>query len=281
MIDKDHVQLSIVKQCKLLNVSRAGLYYKPVATSDLNLALMRLIDEHYLEHPYKGARRMHVWLKEDLNYNVSLNRIENLYYEKMSLRSILPGPHTSKRNKEHKTFPYLLRDLKISKANQAWGTDITYIPMKKGFMYLIAVIDLHSRYVVHWSISNSMEAEWCSEFIQEAFDKHGIPEILNTDQGAQFTSGVFTSTVLSSGAKLSMDSKGRATDNAFIERFWRSIKYEKIYIHPPKNGTDLYQKVKEYIYYYNNERRHSSVGDVVPETQYFFLNPPLPSVKAA
>ena len=275
MIDKDHVQLSIVKQCELLNVSRAGLYYKPAKTSDLNLELMRLIDEHYLEHPYMGARRMHVWLKEDLSYNISLNRIENLYYNKMSLRSILPGPHTSKRNKEHKTYPYLLRDLRINKPNQVWATDITYIPMEKGFMYLIAVIDLHSRCLVHWSVSNSMEAEWCSEFIQEAFDKYGTPEILNTDQGSQFTSDSFTTTVLSSGVKLSMDGKGRATDNAFIERFWRSIKYEKIYIHPPKNGKDLYEKVKEYIYYYNEERRHSSLDDLVPTTQYVFIKPPL------
>ena len=251
------------------------MYYKPAKTSDLNLELMRLIDEHYLEHPYMGARRMHVWLKEDLNYDISLNRIENLYYNKMSLRSILPGPHTSKRNKEHKVYPYLLRNLRINKPNQVWATDITYIPMEKGFMYLIAVIDLHSRCLVHWSVSNSMEAEWCSEFIQEAFDKYGIPEILNTDQGSQFTSDSFTTTVLSAGVKLSMDGKGRATDNAFIERFWRSIKYEKIYIHPPKNGKDLYEKVKEYIYYYNEERRHSSLNDLIPITQYVFIKPPL------
>ena len=199
----------------------------------------------------------------------------------MSLRSILPGPHTSKRNKEHKTYPYLLRGLEISKPNQVWGTDITYIPMEKGFMYLIAVIDLYSRYVVHWSISNSMEAEWCSGFIQEAFAKHGKPEILNTDQGAQFTSDVFTTAVLSAGVKLSMDGKGRATDNAFIERLWRSVKYEKIYIHPPIDGLDLYQKIKDYMYYYNNERRHSSIDDLTPVTQYVPFKPPLSSSRAA
>jgi len=281
MIDRDHARLSISKQCELLQVSRAGLYYKPIGTSDLNLELMRLIDEHYLEHPYKGARRMHVWLTRDLGYEVSLNRIENLYYNKMSLRSILPGPHTSKRNKEHKTYPYLLRGLEISKPNQVWGTDITYIPMEKGFMYLIAVIDLYSRYVVHWSISNSMEAEWCSGFIQEAFAKHGKPEILNTDQGAQFTSDVFTTAVLSARVKLSMDGKGRATDNAFIERLWRSVKYEKIYIHPPTDGLDLYQKIKDYMYYYNNERRHSSIDDLTPVTQYVPFKPPLSSPRAA
>jgi len=281
MIDKGHDQLSIVKQCELLNLSRSGLYYQPAKTSALNLKLMSLMDEHYLDHPYKGARRMHVWLRKDLKYDVSLNRVENLYYNKMSLRSILPGPHTSKRNKEHKTFPYLLRELAVTKPNQVWGTDITYIPMANGFMYLIAIIDLYSRYVVHWSVSNSMEAEWCAEFIQEAFDLHSTPQILNTDQGSQFTSAVFTSTVLSAGVKLSMDGKGRATDNAFIERLWRSVKYEKIYIHPPKDGVDLYRKLKEYLYYYNNERRHSSIEDKVPATQYITLKPPLSSSRAA
>ncbi|VAW45730.1 Mobile element protein [hydrothermal vent metagenome] len=281
MIDKGHAGLSIVKQCGLLNINRSGLYYDPKNISELNLALMRLIDEHYLEHPYKGARRMHTWLTKDLGHKVSKNRIENLYFNKMSLRSILPGPHTSKRNKEHKTYPYLLRELKITKPNQVWGTDITYIPMANGFMYLIAVIDLYSRYVVHWSVSNSMEAEWCAEFIQEAFDIHGTPEILNTDQGAQFTSEVFTSTVLASHVKLSMDGKGRATDNAFIERFWRSIKYEKLYIHPPKDGVDLYHKVEEYLYYYNHERRHSSIGDEPPATRYIYCKPPVPSSRAA
>ena len=274
MIDKGHTSMSITRQCELLEVTRSGYYYSPRPTSDLNLELMRKMDEHYLEHPYKGARRMHIWLTKDLGYKVSLNRIEHLYYNKMSLRSILPGPHTSKRNKEHKTYPYLLRELKITKPNQVWGTDITYIPMSNGFMYLTAVIDLYSRYVVHWSVSNSMEAEWCSSFIEEAFEVSGqTPEILNTDQGSQYTSGVFTSAVLNAGVKLSMDGKGRATDNAFIERLWRSVKYEKIYINPPKDGVDFYHKVEEYMYYYNNERRHSSIDHLVPVTQYHSFKP--------
>ena len=282
MIDKGHTSMSITRQCELLQVTRSGYYYSPRPTSDLNLELMRKMDEHYLEHPYKGARRMHIWLTKDLGYKVSLNRIEHLYYNKMSLRSILPGPHTSKRNKEHKTYPYLLRELKITKPNQVWGTDITYIPMSNGFMYLTAVIDLYSRYVVHWSVSNSMEAEWCSSFIEEAFEVSGqTPEILNTDQGSQYTSGVFTSAVLNAGVKLSMDGKGRATDNAFIERLWRSVKYEKIYINPPKDGVDLYHKVEEYMYYYNNERRHSSIDNSVPATQYHSFNPPLSSTRVA
>jgi putative transposase len=243
---------------------------------------MRKMDEHYLIHPYKGAKRMHVWLTKDLGYRVSLNRVENLYYNKMCLRSILPGPHTSKRNKAHKIYPYLLRDLEITKPNQVWATDITYIPMAKGFMYLIAVIDIYSRYVVHWSVSNSMEAEWCTNFIKESFRVSGTtPEILNTDQGSQFTSKDFTSAVIDEGVKLSMDGKGRATDNAYIERLWRSVKYEKIYIEPPTDGIDLYLKIKDYMYYYNNKRRHSKIADQVPRTQYFYSKPPHSSARAA
>jgi len=217
MIDRGHSKISITKQCKLLNINRSSLYYKPAKTSSLNLKLAKEIDKHYLKHPDKGARRMHVWLTKDLSYNVSKNRIERIYYKQMGLRSLLPGPHTSKRNKKHKVYPYLLKDLKVTKPNQVWQTDISYIPILDGFMYLTAVIDVYSRYVVHWSISNSMEAQWCADFIEEAFEKNGKPDILNTDQGAQYTSDAFTNTVLKEGVKLSMDGKGRATDNAFIE----------------------------------------------------------------
>jgi putative transposase len=190
MIDKGHAKMSVTSQCRLLEISRSGMYYYSPIESKFNLELMLLMDEHYLIHPYKGAKRMWVWLTKDMGYSVSLNRIERLYYRKMALRTILPGPHTSKRNKEHKIYPYLLRGLKITRPNQVWGVDITYIPMACSFMYLIAAIELHSRYVVHWSVSNSMEAEWCLEFIQEAIEKHGKPEIINTDKGSQFTSNI-------------------------------------------------------------------------------------------
>lgn len=263
MISKDH-ELSIVKQCNALSIHRSGLYYKPKQESDLNLELMRLMDEHYLHHPYKGARRMHVWLTKDKGYQVSRNRIERLYYRVMGFQAVMPGKHTSRRHKEHKVYPYLLRNLKISRVNQVWATDITYIPMEKGFMYLCAVIDLHSRFVVNWSVSNSMEAEWCKETLEEAISIHGKPDILNTDQGSQFTSEVFSQYVLSQGIKLSMDGKGRATDNAFIERLWRSVKYEKIYLNPPKEGKHLYQLIKDYMGYYNYQRRHQSLDDNRP-----------------
>lgn len=268
MISKGHFKLSIVKQCKLLAVHRSGLYYKPKEESALNLELMRLMDQHYLDHPFKGARRMHIWLTKDKRYQVSRNRIERLYYKVMDLKAVMPGRHTSRRHKAHKVYPYLLRNLKVERPNQVWATDITYIPMKKGYMYLVAVIDLYSRYVVNWSISNSMEAEWCKQTLEEAIEQHGKPEIINTDQGSQFTSEVFSEYVLGQGIRLSMDGKGRAIDNAFIERLWRSVKYEKIYLNPPMDGTDLYLKAAEYMEYYNQERRHEGIDDEIPINIY-------------
>jgi putative transposase len=223
------------------------------------------MDEHYLHHPFKGARRMHVWLTRDMGYEVSKNRIERLYYRIMGLRAIMPGRHTSIRCKDHKVYPYLLRNLKVSRPNQVWATDITYIPLKKGYMYLVAIIDLYSRYVVNWSVSNSMDAEWCQQTLEEAIEMHGKPEIINTDQGSQFTSEVFSNYVLKQEIRLSMDGKGRAIDNAFIERLWRSVKYEKLYLNPPTDGVDLYLKIAEYMEYYNFERRHEGINDQIPK----------------
>jgi putative transposase len=265
MVSKDHPKMSIVKQCDLLDIHRSGVYYEAVSESVLNLELLRLIDEHYLDHPYKGAPQMWRWLRYDKGYQINQKRVDRLYYDVMCLRSLLPGKHTSKRNKKHKVYPYLLGELKIERPNQVWQTDISYIPMARGFMYLSAIIDVHTRYVLQWSVSNTMESEWVSECMQEAFDLHGRPEIVNTDQGCQYTSKVFTDTVLEGGdTKLSMDGKGRATDNAYIERLWRSVKYEKIYLNPPNDGLDLYHKLSDYFEYYNNERRHSSIEDQRP-----------------
>lgn len=261
-------QLSMAKQCELLSVHRSGLYYKPVGESDLNLELMRLMDEHYLHHPFKGAGRMHTWLTMDKGYQVSKNRIERLYYKVMGLQAVMPGRHTSRRHKAHKVYPYLLRGLTVDRPNQVWAIDITYIPMKKGFMYLVAIIDLYSRYVVNWSVSNTMDAEWCRNTLEEAIKSHGCPEIINTDQGSQFTSEIFTGFVLSQEIKLSMDGKGRAIDNAFIERLWRSVKYEKLFLNPPNDGIDLYLSLAEYFNYYNTERRHSSIDNQKPFELY-------------
>lgn len=267
MISKGR-RLSLAKQCQLLAIHRSGLYYKPKTESELNLEIMRLMDEHYLHHPFKGAGRMHTWLTMDKGYQVSKNRIERLYYQVMGLRAVMPGRHTSRRHKAHKVYPYLLRNLTVERPNQVWAIDITYIPMKKGFMYLTAIIDLHSRFVINWSVSNTMDAEWCQQALEEAIEMYGKPEILNTDQGSQFTSEVFANYVLGEGIRLSMDGKGRATDNAFIERLWRSVKYEKLYLNPPKDGTDLYLSIAEYFNYYNTERRHTSIADQIPEQLY-------------
>jgi len=269
MISKGQSKISLVKQCELMNVHRSGIYYKPKQESALNLELMRLMDEHYLDHPFKGAPQMHTWLTEDKDYHINHKRVERLYYKVMGLRATQPGCHTTKRNKKHKVYPYLLRNLNISRPNQVWQIDITYIPMEKGFMYLVAIIDVFSRYVVNWSVSNNMDAEWVCQCMEQAFEEHGRPEIVNTDQGSQFTSPKFTSLILKDKVtKLSMDGKGRATDNAYIERFWRSLKYEKIYLNPPTDGLDLYTNVRDYIEYYNCKRRHSRIGKRRPKDLY-------------
>lgn len=268
MISKDHSKLSIAKQCSLLGIHRSGLYYRPKQESSLNLELMKLMDEHYNYHPFKGAKRMHTWLTLDKGFDINHKRVERLYYDVMGLRAIMPGRHTTKRDKAHKTYPYLLRNLKVTRPNQVWATDITYIPMEKGFMYLTAIIDLYSRAVLNWSVSNSMDAHWCAEVLQEAIDLHGTPEIVNTDQGSQYTSEIFVTTVLSNDIKLSMDGKGRAIDNVFIERLWRSVKYESIYLNPPKSGVDLYHQMDYYFTFYNTERRHQGIENQIPEKRY-------------
>ena len=270
MVSRDHPNISITRQCEVLQLNRTGIYYVARGESELNLELMRLMDEHYLHHPFKGARRMHTWLTLDKGYEVSKNRIERLYYQVMGLRSVMPGKHTSKRNKEHRVYPYLLRGMDITGINQVWATDITYIPMEKGFMYLTAIIDLYSRYVLNWSISNSMDASWVAKLMEETIEIYGEPEIINTDQGSQYTSDEFTSVVLNEKrqTKLSMDGKGRATDNAFIECLWKSLKYEKIYLSPAQDGVHLYQMADEYFRYYNQERRHSSIGNERPIDLY-------------
>lgn len=268
MIGKDHSNLSISSQCKLLGIHRSGFYYKSRTESSLNLELMRLIDEHYTHYPFKGAKRMHTWLTMDMGFDVNHKRVERLYYKVMGLRAIMPGRHTTKKHKDHKTYPYLLRNLKVTTANQVWATDITYIPMRKGFMYLTAIIDLHSRYVLNWSVSNTMEADWCAKLVQDTIERYGCPEIINTDQGSQYTSEIFTKTVLENNIKLSMDGKGRAIDNVFIERLWRSVKYENIYLNPPEDGLHLYKQLDQYFMFYNYERRHQGIENQIPKQRY-------------
>jgi putative transposase len=268
MIDYSSV-LSKSAQCRILGLHRSGIYYENRGESALNLELMRLMDEHYHYHPYKGAPRMHVWLTKDKGYQVSRKRVERLYYEVMGLRAIIPGPHTSKRQKDHAVFPYLLRGLDISGPQQVWATDITYMPLPRGFMYLTAVLDLYSRFVLMWSLSNTMEADWCRQLIEDAIREYGKPNILNTDQGSQYTSNEFSRYILGQGIKLSMDGKGRATDNAFVERLWRTVKYEDVRFKSYQNAVEMVTGMDHFFEDYNGDRRHSSLENQTPKEVYY------------
>jgi putative transposase len=268
LVVKVKKKVSVLRQCQLLGIHRSGYYYKPVKEKPLNLELMEHIDKHYTQYPFMGVPSMTQWLNKDMGYRINKKRIERLY-KLMGIYGIVPGPHTSKGNKEHKKYPYLLRNLRTIRRNQVWGIDITYVPVKGGYMYLIAIIDLYSRFVVGWSLSNTMEAAWCVEAINKAILEHGKPEILNSDQGSQFTSDLFTKNLLDQFITISMDGKGRATDNIFIERLWRSLKYEDIYLKAYENGIDLYNGLVAYLGYYNMQRRHSSIDYQFPSQVYF------------
>ena len=266
MIDKQSSELSVDRQCNLLGIHRSGLYYQPCSESEESLAIMRLLDEQYFKTPFYGVRRLTAWLQNQ-GYQINRKRVKRLM-DLMGWQTIFRAPRTSDPDKQHKVYPYLLKGLDITKANQVWATDITYIPMRKGFMYLCAVMDLHTRYVVNWNISNSMSAEWCKQVMEEAIENNGKPQIANSDQGSQFTSEVFTSLLNDHNIQISMDGKGRAIDNIFVERLWRSVKYEHIYLHTPTDGIELYEGLKRYFQFYNSERFHQSLDYQIPEVLY-------------
>ena len=267
-VDKTH-SLSVSRQCELLNVARSSFYYSPREDGSYNEELMKQIDKQYMLTPFYGVPRMTEHLR-GLGYNVNHKRVRRLY-RKMDLFAMGPRPNTSRHHKGegHAIHPYLLRRLPIERPNQVWAMDITYIPLAGSHMYLVAIIDVYSRYIVGWSLSNTMTTRWCRECLEEAIMRHGVPEILNTDQGSQFSSfeffGYFSSYP---DLKFSMDGKGRAIDNIFIERFWRSIKYEKIYLEPSDNGLELYHKIKDYMKFYNMERSHQGLGYKRPVEMY-------------
>jgi len=263
MTNKKHKQLSMVRQTELLSVNRSCVYYKKKEESELNKELKILIKSQYDKHPYYGVPRMLEWLRKDKGFSVNKKRIERLYKE-LNIRAIMPKRNLSKQDKTHKKYPYLLKDLEIKRAMQVWQTDITYLPMGKGFMYLTAIIDVYSRYVVGWSVSNTMSAEWCKSVLEKAVNSYGKPEIVNTDQGSQYTSDTFINHLQLNGIAISMDSKGRALDNIYIERIWRSIKYEDLFLKSYENGLDLYYGLNEYFEFYNNERRHQSLDYKTP-----------------
>ncbi|MEM7087923.1 MAG: IS3 family transposase [Bacteroidota bacterium] len=255
--------LSIVHQCELLGLSRSSYYYEPAIESPENLKYMQLMDQQYLETPYYGVGQMTYHLK-NLGYAVNIKRIRRLY-RLMGLRAICPGPHTSKPAKgtDHQILPYLLRGMVIDRVGQVVGTDITYIPMKGGFMYLVAFLDWYSRYVLSWELSNSLETVFCLSALDGIWEQLKV-EIINTDQGSQFTSLAFIQAVKDGGATQSMDGKGRAIDNVFTERLWRSLKYEEVYIKSYENGTRAWQSLKRYFYRYNHLRPNKHLGGKPP-----------------
>jgi len=266
MIEPQSSVLSISTQCEMLSVSKSSFYYVPVGELDENLAIMRKLDEQYFSTPFYGALRLTAILILS-GYKVNIKRVRRLM-KLVNWQTIYREPRTTISDKTHYKFPYLLKGLKIEKCNQVWAMDITYIPMKKGFMYLTAIIDLHSRYVVHWSLSNSMSADWCTEVLKEAIKNSGTPEIFNTDQGSQFTSDIFINTLIDNNIKISMDGKGRALDNIFIERLWRSVKYENVYLNVYENGLSLWEGLEKYFQFYNHVRIHQSLDYQTPKQRY-------------
>ncbi len=268
LICPSHHHLSIHKQCKIIELPHSSYYFKSKGVSTLKQQLMNAIDRKFLDCPFYGVKRMTVHLCKDLGYFVGEKRIRRLD-KLMNLRTIYPKKNLSRSNKADYKFPYLLRNLKIERINQVWQADITYIPMFRGFMYMFAIIDVYSRKIMGWGVSNTMNAEWCRDIMLETIEKHGKPDIFNTDQGSQFTSSIFVRALQDAEVQISMDGKGRAIDNIYIERFWGSLKREKIYLNPPNAGMDLYQKVNAYVTFYNTIRRHDSLDDETPDTVYY------------
>lgn len=271
MVEKNDNEISVVKQCQLLDVCRSTLYYKPQEQeSDLNLEIMAKLDKQYLLAPFYGRKKMVAHLAS-IGIDVNIKRVRRLM-QLMNLKTIYRKANTSVANKEHLKYPYLLKDLTFTHRNQVWATDITYIPMHRGFMYLMAVVDLYSRKVLHWSVSNTMDADWCTEVLNQTIILNGTPEIFNTDQGSQFTSEQFTKVLKDNNIKISMDGKGRAIDNIFVERLWRTVKYENIYLKEYKNGLDLQAGLIEYFDFYNHTRFHESLSNLTPA--YVYENQP-------
>lgn len=267
MVETDHNRLSITQQCSLLQISRSSWYYEVLGESALNLKLMRLIDEQFLETPYYGARQMARHLRRQ-GYCINRKRVRRLM-QKMGLMAIYQKPNTSRPHPENKIYPYLLRGMDIMESNQVWCADITYIPMRKGFLYLVAVMDWYSRKVLSWRLSNTLDTDFCVAALEEALAKYGKPAIFNTDQGCQFTSFEFTQMLKDAGVKISMDSKGRWMDNIMIERLWRSLKYECVYLHAFETGSETREGIRKWIRLYNEERPHSSLDDRTPKEAYW------------
>ncbi len=271
MVSKDH-SLSQRRQCSLLQLSRSTLYYQPKPTGPENLELMRLIDEQFLRTPWYGSRQMARHLQRQKR-KVGRHRVRRLM-RLMRLVPIYREPNTSKKHPAHKVYPYLLKGLKIDRPNQVWCSDITYIPMQQGFLYLVVIMDWYSRKVLSWRLSNTMEADFCVEALKEALATHGRPQIFNTDQGSQFTSGDWIDVLKEAEIQISMDGRGRWIDNRMVERLWRSLKYECVYIRAFENGRQAKAGIGEWIEYYNTERPHSRHGILTPFEAHANQNEP-------
>lgn len=266
MIEPKHPMLTVTRQCELLGLPRASFYYEPAPESDENLRLMRVIDETYLAYPFFGSRQMTRWLRAQ-GHRVNRKRVRRLM-RAMDLDAIYRKPNLSRANAAHPVYPYLLRDVVVDRANQVWATDITYLPVRGGYAYRCAVIDWFSRRVLAWELSNTLDASFCARTVARAMDEHGLPGIFNTDQGCQFTSAEFTQPLLKAGVKLSMDGKGRALDNVFVERLWRSVKYEAVYLKSYVSLVDAHAQLDTYFRFYNGRRPHSSLADRTPDAVY-------------
>ena len=266
MVDPKDDRLSITRQCRLVSIARSSFYYEGRGESPLNLRLMRLIDEQFLETPFFGSRQMTRWLRRE-GYSVGRKRVRRLM-RLLGLQAVFQRPRTSQPHPEHKIYPYLLRELKITRPNHVWCADVTYIPLERGFLYLVAVMDWASRKVLSWRLSNTLEASFCVEALEEALERYGAPEIFNTDQGSQFTSLEFTQALKAAGIKISMDGKGRWMDNVFIERLWRSLKYEQVYLSEYATGSEARAGIGWWMSFYNERRPHSSLDDLTPVEAY-------------
>ena len=266
MIELGHPKLSVARQCELVSISRSGFYYQPAGETPLNLMLMRLIDEQFLETPWYGSRQMARHLRR-AGYSVGRKRIRRLM-ARMDLVPIYQRPRTTVPHPDHQVYPYLLREMVIDRPNQVWCADITYIPMRRGFLYLVAVMDWSTRKVLSWRVSNTMDVEFCIEALEEALARFGRPDIFNTDQGSQFTSPRFTGVLRDARVRISMDGRGRWMDNVFIERLWRSLKYECIYLHAFETGVELRAGLAYWIGYYNARRPHSTLVGRTPDEAY-------------
>jgi len=264
-VEPSNLDISIQRQCRLLGLSRSSYYYRPKGETALNLELMRLIDEQYTKIPFYGSPKMTLWLRAQ-GYVVNHKRVERLMRE-MGLQAVYPKPNTSKPSPGHKIYPYLLRDVEIDHADQVWSADITYIRMSRGFLYLVAMMDWFSRYVLSWRLSNTLESSFCVEGLEAAL-RFRKPEIFNTDQGTQFTSGDFSGILKDREIAISMDGRGRYLDNIFVERLWRSVKYEEVYLHDYQTPGEAYLGLKRYFEFYNTERFHQSLDGKTPYEVY-------------